>query len=85
MPKPLRRETILLTSCFLFGLILLPVAVYLVGSTLFGAFGDGGLRDFLTTLYTALGKLDPVVWFLVLSPYLFVQCVRGTFRLFRAF
>ena len=84
MPKPLRREAIFFAGCVLFGLILLPAAVFVVGSTVFGEFGNGGFKDFATTLYSALGKFDPVVWFLILSPYLLFQSLRWTFRLFRS-
>lgn len=80
MPR-LKGELLLFGGCLLAGLIALPIAIYYVGLTLFGAFGGGGLGDFFFGIQTDLTRLDLAAWFLVLSPYLIIQTLRLTFRL----
>ena len=70
------REAILLGSCLLFGLLLLPVAVFFVGQTVFGAYGGDGYGEFFTTLMGKILAFDLSAWFLVLSPYLALQTLR---------
>lgn len=82
--KPFRNEVILFAVCLLLGLFFLPAAIYLVGDLIFGAFGGGGFGDFYGSVQAAIWGFDSVVWFLVLSPYLVVQALRLTFRLYRA-
>ena len=78
-----RRESILLVVCLLFGISALPVAIFAVGRGIFGDYGGGYLGDFFSRLFEDLIAFDPVVWFLVLSPYLVIQGTRATVRLFR--
>ena len=59
-----------------FGLVLLPIAVWFVGKTVFGTYGGAGYADFFGTLSSKIRNGDLVAWFLVLSPYLVWQCVR---------
>lgn len=82
--KSIRNEVILFAVCLVLGLFFLPAAIYLVGELIFGAFGGGGFGDFYGSVQAAIWAFDPVVWFLVLSPYLVVQSLRVTFRLYRA-
>ena len=81
--RSVRHEAILLAACLAFGLLLLPAAVFLVGQTVFGEFGGDGIGGFYGELYGRLANADLVVWFLVLSPYLFWQSARLTFMTFR--
>ena len=63
-------------SVLLFGLLLLPLAVFLVGKVVFGAYAGDGYFDFFGQLLAKLLKLDKAAWFLVLSPYLALQTAR---------
>jgi hypothetical protein len=79
----LRREGILFVGLLIAGAVPLPAAVFLVGKAVFGAYGGDGLADFYAALNGKLAAADWVAWFLVLSPYLAVQCVRLMARLWR--
>lgn len=78
-----KREFVLFAACLAFGLLLLPAAIYLVGQAIFGDYGGDGIGQFYGGLASRIRDGDLVVWFLVLSPYLFLQILRITFRLFR--
>ena len=78
-----RKEALLLVVCLALGAFVLPVAVYIVGRAMFGEFGGGGLMDFYGSVQFSIWTLDPVVWFLVLSPYLVLQALRITLRIYR--
>ena len=82
--KTVRRELILLLVLLPAGLLLLPAAVYIVGSAVFGAFGGGGFGDFFGMLMAELRRGEPAVWFLDLSQYLVWQLLRLTFGAVRA-
>lgn len=72
-----RRELILFGILLLAGLTLLPVAVYLVGQSIFGDYPDG-LPGFLREIWGHLLAADPATWFLVLSPWLVIAVIRLT-------
>ena len=76
--KPIvRKESLLFLYFFLAGILLLPAAIYLIGYTLFGDYGGSGFSAFYGSLHGALRSGEPAVWFLVLSPYLILQLIRG--------
>ena len=68
------REAALLTGFLLLGLVLLPVAIYLVGQAIFGDYG--GFSHFSSELSSRIRAGDGAAWFLVLSPYLGWQTLR---------
>ena len=74
----LRKEVALFVGLLFFGLILMPIAIYVVGQDVFGPYGGHGYGDFFGTLSAKLRAGDRVAWFLVLSPYLVWQCLRLT-------
>ena len=78
-----RRELIIFLVLLAAGLILLPIAIYLVGGTVFGAYSGDGFGAFFRDLNGGLFRGQPVVYFLVLSPYLGVQLLRLTILVFR--
>lgn len=80
---PLKFELAFLLGALVFGLLLLPVAIYLVGTLYFGEATAGGLGGFFGSIYAGLTQLDGATWFLVLSPYLLLQVLRGTLFVFR--
>lgn len=66
----------MLSVLLFFGLVLMPIAIYVVGGAIFGDYGGHGYSDFYKTLSGKLRHGDGVAWFLVLSPYLVWQIVR---------
>lgn len=85
--KPLKQKAmqeLALALSFVFaGLVLLPLAIYLTGQTVFGAYGGVGFSDFFASLSSDIREGRRVVWFLVLSPYLILLSLRLTFWAFR--
>lgn len=60
------------------GMVLLPLSIYLTGRSVFGEYGGAGFSDFFGRLGGELREGRPVVWFLVLSPYLILMLLRLT-------
>ncbi len=60
------------------GMVLLPLTIYLTGQSVFGEYGGAGFSDFYGRLSGELREGRPVVWFLVLSPYLILMLLRFT-------
>ncbi len=79
----LTREIAVILWCALAGVFLLPLAIYLVGQSVFGDYGGGGFADFYREMHYQLRGGDPVVWYLVSSPYIFWQTLRLTLWAFR--
>ena len=70
------RELTLLLGFFFVGLVLLPIAIYLVGEAIFGDYGGGSYAHFYSELSGRVRAGDAAAWFLVLSPYLGWQTLR---------
>jgi hypothetical protein len=77
------KELALFLVIFLIGLVVLPLFVYVTGRSLFGEYAGSGFSDFYGVLHSELRSGQPVVWFLVLSPYLAWQFLRLTVFGFR--
>jgi hypothetical protein len=78
LKKSAVRELGIFLSLLFFGLLILPLAIYFVGKAVFGEYGGSGFGAFYGTLHRAIRASDPVVLFLVLSPYLIWQLTRLT-------
>ena len=78
-----RQEAILFLATLLFGLFLLPAAIYLVGQAVFGDYSGTGIAEFYGRIYSGIGTGNGAIWFLVLSLYLGLQMLRLTIWLFR--
>ena len=74
----LKKEGALFAVLLFVGFVLLPIAIWLVGKAVFGAYGGTGYADFFGNLSGKIRGGDLVAWFLVLSPYLVWQCLRLT-------
>jgi hypothetical protein len=74
--KALKKEGALFAVLLFVGFVLLPMAIWLVGKAVFGAYGGTGYSDFFGNLSGKIRGGDLVAWFLVLSPYLVWQCLR---------
>ena len=72
------REIALFLSLLLFGLVVLPIGIFLVGDQVFGDYGSAGFSGFFNTLSGKIRDGDWVAWFLILSPYLGWQTIRLT-------
>jgi len=81
--KTVARELALFLVLFLAGLVALPIAIFLTGQSLFGEYGGAGFSDFYQRLHGELRSGEPVVWFLMLSPYIAWQLLRLTVLCFR--
>ena len=84
LKKHARHELALFLGLLFFGLVLLPVAIYLVGGKVFGAYEGNGFGGFFGALSSRIRDGEPVAWFLVLSPYLAWQFLRLTLLAWRA-
>lgn len=69
-------ETGLFVGLLFIGFVVMPVAIYFVGSAIFGAYGGTGYGDFFGALSTRIREGDQAAWFLVLSPYLVILVFR---------
>lgn len=76
LAKSLKKEAALFAGLLFVGLILLPICIWFVGKSVFGAYGGAGYADFFGTLSGKIRSGDVVAWFLVLSPWLAWQCLR---------
>lgn len=72
------NELALALSLVFAGLVLLPLAIYVTGQSVFGEYGGAGFSDFFRRLSGEVREGRPVVWFLVLSPYLILMVFRLT-------
>ena len=81
--RAIKFEAALLLGTLLFGLLLLPAAIYVVGSAYFGESGEGGFKTFFAALHADIRSMDAATWFLVLSPYLGIQVLRAALIAFR--
>ncbi len=73
-----------LALSFIFaGLVLLPLAIYFTGQSVFGEYGGAGFSDFYGRLSGEIRDGRAVVWFLVLSPYVILMLLRLTIWAFR--
>jgi len=69
------REALLAVSLLAFGLICLPVLIYVVGQRLIGEY-EAGLAGFYDAIGSALAGGSPFAWLLILSPYISIQLIR---------
>lgn len=77
------RELALFLILFFTGLVILPILIYFVGSSLFGEYSGSGFSGFYQMLHGELREGERVVWFLMLSPYITWQLMRLTAYGFR--
>jgi hypothetical protein len=71
----LRREVRFFVLIAAFGLLLLPLLVYLAGLLTLGPY-EGGLLAFLGSLYKAFVTFKLTAWILLLGPYVLFWVLR---------
>lgn len=62
-----------------FGLLVLPLAIYMAGVMTLGPYA-GGLPSFLGALYKSFFTLTPSAWLLLLGPYVGFMALRYASR-----
>ena len=77
------RELCLFLCLLFFGLVVLPIGVYLVGDQVFGTYAASGFTGFFGEISSKIRGGDWDAWFLVLAPYLGWQVIRLTALLWR--
>lgn len=82
--RALKREAMLLSALLACGVLVLPFAVYVVGSRIIGEYrADANAASLALDLWAALGAGHWAAWVLVTSPYLVVQALRAARTLWR--
>ena len=76
------NELALALSLVFAGMVLLPLAIYFTGQSIFGEYSGAGFFEFYRRLSGEVRQGRAVVWFLVLSPYLILMLLRFTFWAF---
>ena len=79
----LKLELVQLLWFALIGLLFLPLAIYFVGEAVFGTYAGRGFANFYGNLHRDLRAGQPVVVFLLASPYLVWLLLRLTVWGFR--
>lgn len=74
------KELLVAAILLSFGILLLPVGIFVVGQGVLGDYEGGGLADLSQAIWTALlsGRLS--AWLLVLSPYLVIALLRLSWK-----
>ena len=72
----IRKEAFLLAGFVFLGLVVLPIAVYVVGQNIFGEYGGRAFAQFYLDLSRRIRSGDGAAIFLVLSPYFGWQILR---------
>jgi hypothetical protein len=81
--KAATRELALFLVMLFIGMVILPALIYFIGRSPFGEYGGTGFSDFYGSLHGKFRSGEPVVWFLMLSPYIAWQLLRLTLHGFR--
>jgi hypothetical protein len=80
----IRREFLWLLIALTVGLLLLPPAVWLVGSRVFGPYAGGNGRDLVDHFFRGLGQGFDAFWIVALGPYVAILSLRATLAALRA-
>ncbi|MBV6423529.1 MAG: hypothetical protein NAOJABEB_01325 [Steroidobacteraceae bacterium] len=75
--SPLVREAVLVAVALLAGITLLPLAVYLTGRDVLGAYTNGGFLRFWGDFFVGLAHGGRAWWVLALGPYALIMLARG--------
>jgi hypothetical protein len=78
-----KKEAILAAVLVGFGLLVLPLAIYMVGGQIVGPYEGEGVWGLAVVIWQALSRGQSAAWILVLSPYAVVQLARLAVRLAR--
>ena len=76
LKRTVTKESAIFLCLLFFGLLILPLAVYLVGESVFGEYSGSGFAGFYGTLHRSIRDGEPAVLYLVFSPYVIWQLTR---------
>jgi hypothetical protein len=74
--RGLRRELITIGLCLCTGLLLVPLAIWLVGTRLLGPYANGGLWNLLGDFFRGLASGSSAFWVVALGPYAALWILR---------
>ena len=75
--RGLKRELLTLALCLAVGLVVMPILIWVVGSSQLGPYTNGGLVSLLGDFYVALFKGSFAYWLVALGPYTALWVLRG--------
>jgi hypothetical protein len=79
-----KRELAVALAFIAAGVLILPIAVYAVGTQVFGQYGaDLGAVDLLLHVWGDFGRGSPLAFLLVLGPYAVTLLLRFAWKLWR--
>ena len=79
-----KRNLIRIVALLVIGAVIVPIVAYLVGGTIVGPYeGNGGLTDYLGTIYLSAGRGERAALTLILTPLLIVAIWLTALWLFR--
>lgn len=73
----LRRELLIAGVCLVTGLLVMPLAVWLVGRSTLGEYAHGGPLALLGDYLSGLGRGELAFWLMLIGPYAFALLIRG--------
>ena len=77
------RELVIGGSAILVGLLVAPLAIFMVGHQTLGPYAHGSAGRLLADYYTGLGHGAPAFWAIALGPYVMTLLVRLLYFLAR--
>jgi len=75
--RGLKRELLTLALCLAIGLLVMPLLIWVVGTTQLGHYANGGIGGLLGDYYLGLAKGSLAYWLVALGPYAAVWLLRG--------
>jgi hypothetical protein len=81
----LRRELYILGAALVTGLIVMPIAIYVVGTLSLGPYTSGGWTALFADFFRGIFRLWWPAWVVFLGPYALVLFLRGTRLFYRRF
>lgn len=73
----LSKEIAIFVVLVVFGMVLLPISIYVVGQKVIGEYApNAGVLDLMGAIWADLAAFRPAAWLLTLSPYIVVTLLR---------
>ena len=82
-PSALRREALLLLFSLLFGALVVPIAIFMIGSRNLGGYAAGSFGAFCLHFAQGLVSGSPGFWIVAVGPYVMLQLGRALLVLLR--
>ena len=75
--RVLTKELAILAASLAIGLVLLPIAVYVVGQNVVGEYGPNlDVLNLMTAIWADIARFSAPAWLFIASPYLGLQLLR---------